>query len=372
MKTIKVAHLSSVHKDGDIRIFHKECVSLAEAGFDVTFILANAEIRTDKGVKIDSVNSVPKSRIERIRKTVRLIYDRALALDADIYHFHDPELLRIGLKLVRKGKIVIYDAHEDTPRQILAKPYLNPFFRRMISFFYEKYENYAAKRMTAIVTVTPHIKRRYERLKCKVVEVSNFPLTSEICPPETIANASDRKKSVCYFGGISYGRGIKQMILAAGISNTELMIAGKWPDGIKENLKDLEGWRNVSDRGFCSRDELTAIKKENIAGLVTLLAEPNHINSYPIKMFEYMSSGLPVISSNFPLWQSIIEGHHCGVCVDPEDPKAIADAISYFANNPEKAREMGENGLKAIREQYNWDIEKKKLIALYHDLFGKV
>ena len=87
-------------------------------------------------------------------------------------------------------------------------------------------------------------------------------------------------------------------------------------------------------------------------------------------MFEYMSAGLPVIASDFPLWREIIAGNDCGLLVDPEDPQAIADAIDTLVNDPEMARRMGENGARTVREKYNWDIEEKKLLALYEEIAG--
>lgn len=368
MKKIKVAHLTSAHKDNDIRIFHKECSSLADAGFDITEIALNGKTRTENGVKIEGVPLILKSRLDRMRKAPKEIYMKALEINADIYHIHDPELLRIGLKLLKKGKIVIYDAHEDTPRQILSKPYLNPFLRKIVSFFYERFENYAAQRMSAIVTVTPRIKNRYDKLNKRVVEVANFPLSNEIESGANDKNISPASQNVIYIGGISYQRGIKEMIIAAGLSDVNLHIAGDWPAGLEKEVSQIAGWDKVVSHGFCSREKLTELKRNNIAGLVTLLPEPNHIDSYPIKMFEYMAAGLPVIASNFPLWKSIIEKNKCGICVDPSNPTEIASAIQFLSENPTKVKEMGENGLKAVHEQYNWDIEKKKLIALYNEL----
>ncbi len=95
---------------------------------------------------------------------------------------------------------------------------------------------------------------------------------------------------------------------------------------------------------------------------------PNHVDAQPNKMFEYMSAGIPVIASDFPLWREIIEGCGCGICVDPLDPKKIAEAIDYLVDNPEIARRMGENGRKAVYDRYNWDVEEKKLLALYDSL----
>ena len=93
---------------------------------------------------------------------------------------------------------------------------------------------------------------------------------------------------------------------------------------------------------------------------------PNHVNALPNKMFEYMSAGLPVIASNFPLWKEIVEGNKCGLTVNPLSPKEIAEAIRYLLAHPEEARKMGENGRKAVLEKYNWDNESRKLMVFYN------
>lgn len=78
-----------------------------------------------------------------------------------------------------------------------------------------------------------------------------------------------------------------------------------------------------------------------------------------------MSAGIPVIASDFPLWKEIVEGSGCGLLVNPLDPEAIAEAIKWLLENPEKAETMGKRGRKAIEECYNWDKESVKLISFY-------
>ena len=107
MRKFKVCHITSAHPDGDVRIFHKECVSLAEEGYDVSLVIPNTESRIDKGVNIVSFIYEPSSRISRFTKSVNLAYKKAIEVNADIYHLHDPELLRIAVKLKKKGKKVI-------------------------------------------------------------------------------------------------------------------------------------------------------------------------------------------------------------------------------------------------------------------------
>jgi glycosyltransferase involved in cell wall biosynthesis len=368
---IKVAHLTSAHADNDIRIFYKECSSLVEAGYDVTEVTLSGSPRTENGVRIISCDFTPKSRFDRMRNAGKKMLQLALSVDADIYHFHDPELLYVGLKLKKKGKIVIYDAHEDTPRQILSKPYLNRPVRKVISFFYERFENYVAKRLSAIVTVTPFIMERYLKVNKRTIQVCNFPLLSEINIDGDNNAPIEKAHKVCYIGGVSLQRGIKEMIQACEISKIQLDVAGKWENGLEEKMAELPGWNNVQILGFLNRQELMDLKNQSIAGMVTLLPEPNHINSYPIKMFEYMSAGIPIIASDFPLWKSIIEKDECGICVNPLDVNAISEALNYLIANPNEAQLMGEKGRIAVTERYNWSIEKDKLLQLYEALLNE-
>jgi glycosyltransferase involved in cell wall biosynthesis len=107
-----------------------------------------------------------------------------------------------------------------------------------------------------------------------------------------------------------------------------------------------------------------------MAGLVTLKPLVNYLDSLPVKMFEYMEAGIPVIASNFPYWKSIVEPIDCGICVDPQDPEAIRKAILELVNNPVKAHEMGKKGREAIWTKYNWSIEEQKLLSFYQRMIN--
>jgi glycosyltransferase involved in cell wall biosynthesis len=369
MSSISVCHLTSVHKDGDVRIFHKECVSLVEAGYRVSLIIPNTYTRIEKDVNIISFEAPKGNRLTRMTKTVNIVYKMAIEVNAEIYHFHDPELLRIAKKLKRKGKKVVYDVHEDLPRQLLSKKYLKPITRRTLSKFIEKYENKVSSKLDAVITATPFIRDRFLKINPNTIDINNFPLEKEIMLKDIIPNNFDTA-NICYIGGLTEIRGIKEVIQAMGsCPNSTLKLAGEFtPIGFRETVKKETGWDRIEELGFISRDEAIQLKSKSIAGIVTFLPEENHINAQPNKIFEYMASGLPVIGSNFPLWKTIIEDNDAGICVDPLNPKEISDAINYLISNPEKAKEMGENGKKMVIEKYNWDNEKKKLIDLYKSL----
>jgi glycosyltransferase involved in cell wall biosynthesis len=110
------------------------------------------------------------------------------------------------------------------------------------------------------------------------------------------------------------------------------------------------------------------ILENSLAGIVTFLPSPNHLEAQPNKMFEYMSAGIPVIASDFPLWREIISGNDCGLLVNPLKPLEIAGAIDYLVNNPAEAKRMGRNGRLAVIEKYNWPMEEKKLLRFYDSI----
>ena len=363
----KVCHITSVHKAQDIRIFHKECSSLAQAGYDVSLVCANAESEDINGVHIIGVKSNVSSRVARALSTVNQVYNRALKVDADIYHLHDPELLRIALKLKKRGKRVIYDVHEDLPRQIMSKYWIPKLLRTSASSLAETYEDFVCGQLDAVACATGYIAKRFGSINNNTFTINNYPLDHEIWSGNETQN---KEKAVCYLGGLSQIRGIRHLVDAMVINaDIRLNLAGPWsPQEFRSELKVSEGWKNVIDLGTVSRKEVGQIMARSIAGLVTFLPEPNHINAQPNKMFEYMSAGLPVIGSDFPLWKEIIEGNKCGLCVDPSSPQAIADAIKYIAENPDEGIQMGKNGRKAVIEKYNWKNEALKLMSLYENL----
>lgn len=127
----------------------------------------------------------------------------------------------------------------------------------------------------------------------------------------------------------------------------------------------MPSWAVVNELGFVDRKGVRDVLGRSFAGLVTLHPVPNYLDALPVKMFEYMAAGIPVIASDFPLWREIIESSQCGVCVNPMKPEEIAQAVDRLVNNPAEARQLGENGRRAVLDRYNWAVEEKKLFQLY-------
>jgi len=360
--------MTSVHALNDTRIFIKECRTLRDAGYDVTLIVQHDKDEIIDGIFIKGIDK-PKNRRERMLKSTRQVYKRALECDADIYHFHDPELIPIGLRLKRRGKKVIYDVHEDVPRQIISKQWIPGPLRKTLSWMIERIENYSAKRFDQIMTATPFIRDRFLVVNERTLDINNYPVLSELYMPN--ADWNSKEKSVCYVGGIGKVRGIHEMVDAIGMTEYSMLLAGSFESAAEREIAvKKNGWSRVNELGYLNRDEVKAVLSRSMVGLVVLHPIPNYINGLPVKMFEYMSAGIPVIASDFPLWKEIIDSNKCGICVDPLDINQIADAIKWVMDNPEQAKWMGANGRRAVEEKYNWEREGSKLQKVYERILA--
>lgn len=362
---LRVVHLTSAHPRNDIRIFAKQCRSLVTDGYDVSLVVADGkgDAYID-GIKIFDVGE-PHGRLNRMFKATRRVFNKAVALDADIYQLHDPELIPFGLKLKRLGKKIVFDSHEDIPKQILSKPYLGPTSLRVLSSAFSIFERYACSQFDGIISATPSIRDKFILINPHTVDINNFPLIGEL---DAAIPWAEKHNEVCYVGGIGAIRGIKEIVRANEFlkSSTRLNLVGCFSEpSIEAEVKSYPGWARVNEFGFLDRYDVRNVMARSIAGVVTFLPFPNHMDSQPNKMFEYMSSGIAVIASNFPCWREIIEGNNCGLCVNPLDPKAIAMAIDYLVMNQGVAKCMGENGRKAVLEKYNWPVQAAKLTDFY-------
>jgi len=366
----RIAHISTAHHRNELRVHLKECNSLSASAYEVFFFVADGlGNQRIANVQVMDVGAV-KGRLDRMLICPWRLMFAARKINACIYHFHDPEILPVAFFLKKNSAAVIYDSHEDVPRAILSRTWIPKWIRGFVSFTFESFENFIARKLTIVVGATPLITNRFRKVGCNSITINNFPLSSEIYQNNL---NKKRVKRICFLGGISLARGVREIIEALDTLDVILTLAGPFdrPE-TKKALSKLPGWRRVDYKGNISREAVMEIMSESMIGMICYLPEPNHINAYPNKLFEYMSAGLPVIASDFPLWREIVEGNRCGICVNPTSPQEIARAVNQLISDNEAAANMGENGKRAVLTTYNWNSEEKKLLNLYAEIISNL
>ena len=365
----RAVHLTSVHPRFDGRIFHKECRSLAMAGYDVIFIAPSTESDTNRdGVKICGVTP-PRNRRERMTRTLWGVYRAAVRANGEIYHFHDPELMPVGLLLRARGKRVIYDVHEDYATDMKDRLWLPSLMRAPAAVAFRVCEAAFTLAFDRVIAVTPAIAGAFPPAKTRLVQ--NFPWKNEFCRAGE-APYEKREPMAVYVGGLADQRGMREMRqaveLAAKQLPIKLVIAGPFNPGARAEFQHDHESRVVEYKGVLDRRQITELLARARVGLAVFHPTPNYANSQPHKLFEYMAAGLPVVASNFPHWQKLIGSPRCGLLVDALNPVAIAEALVWLFRHPAEAAEMGRNGRRAVAEKFNWERESECLIATYVEL----
>ncbi|MFT4101210.1 MAG: glycosyltransferase [Burkholderiaceae bacterium] len=372
--SIRICHFSTVHSGVEIRIVRKELASLARAGYEAWLVIpgtaADVEEAARLGIRMIALSE--PSQGQRLRRATTLAA-RAFRLvrdtGAQIVHFHDPELIPVGLALKAIGRHVIMDSHEDLKNQILYKYWIRPSIRKTIAAIARRAELFAARRFDGIVGALPYHEQIFGRDARRLAIVRNFPLDGELDGADAEGDWSSRTH-VAYVGSISRVRGIFELVHALPRAGTRLLLAGRFSSRAeRDEVVEDPGWSMVDELGYVDRVGIRDALHRSFAGICTLYPIPNHVHSEPIKLFEYMAAGIPVvISSTVPGWRQVVEDSRCGLCVDPKDPVAVAEAIRHLREHPDEAQRMGRNGRAAALAAYSWSAQAKGLVALYQSI----
>lgn len=368
---MRVCHVTSAHLRYDLRIFQKECVSLAKAGYEV-YLVVNDDIDDEvkDGVHIVSARYKYSGRIDRIFNSVKCILRKAMDVNAEVYHLHDPELLQIANNFLDSGKKVIFDAHEDTEMQILDKPYIPKLLRLPIAKVYTAFLNSRLRRITGIISVTPSLIEKLKRLNKNTIMVTNYPILDTHISFD--GNGDSRGKYVFFAGGISEQWCHENIAAAAAqLKDIQYVFAGKGTEEYIEKICSIGDINKIEYLGVIPHERVAEYYEGAIAGMAICSAtqQVGHEGTLGnTKLFEIMKAGKPVICSDLRLWKEIVEEYQCGICVNSNDVSAIVSAIMYILSYPEEALIMGENGRRAVYEKYNWKSEEKKLLQLYESI----
>lgn len=374
IKKGKIVHLSSVHARYDNRILLKECVSLVNAGYDVTLYISDGEKDENfKGVKIINIGT-KRSILQRFTRTIPKMLKTAIQKRADVYHFHDPELIPVGLILRILGYKVIYDIHEDYTTAIRQKRYLNSLAAKIISFAFDFFERFSAHFFINIIAEKYYINRFP-----KSTPILNYPIFSEeVSTFPNLGKESRILKKLLYTGNITLDRGAENHAkMLRELEDIELTMIGKCDKHIAKIIEDEVG----EERGrltligvdvFVNPDDIDKKYKNEmwLAGIALFPKTAHYDKKELTKFFEYMKYGLPIICSDFSAWKTLVEDNNIGIAVDPNNLAEIGNAIEKLHNNPTLYNEMSENGIKLVRSTFNWVKEEQKLIRLYKTIMA--
>lgn len=376
-RSVTAVHLTVIHQPYDVRIFHKECTTLSAAGYDVHLLAHDAADGAVDGVHMHPIPP-PTWRIRGLRGVQRLYraFKTAASLKPTICHFHDPELIPVGIALKMRRVQVLYDVHEDKPREILTLAGTSRGARVLAhvrSVVFAGLEAAAARIFDGFIVAIPSIRTRFP--SSRTVLVRNVPRLEEF--DRNRGPSADRPRErpnvVVYAGGLSRVRGLREMVSAVQLLppklDARLLLLGS-PTGEEARLElaRLKGTQGVEFGGWQSREALAQDLARAKIGLLLFHPAPDHVLALPNKLFEYMAAGLPIVASDFPLWREIIEAERCGVLVDPLDPRSIADGIRLLLESPDEAHAMGQRGRAAVEQRYNWATESAGLLSLYRSV----
>ncbi|NLK93515.1 MAG: glycosyltransferase family 4 protein [Bacteroidales bacterium] len=350
----------------------KQCKSLAKRGYDVTLLVNDSlEDEIIDGVQIVSTCFTPTNRFERMILSRKYIRKKAIEINADIYHLHDPDLLALALHLKKNKKNVVFDSHEDYVLAINEKTWIPKIIRPLVKYLYKVYEKHIIKKIDGAVVCYHWTEERYRGYLDKVRMILNFPVVKD----EILLRETDHtKRAVSFAGGISSQWCHKEILQAIGkLDNVRYELAGKLKGKYGEDLQLMEEWKKVNYHGVISYEEvLDKVYSNSSIGMALLdyisQCKGGVGNLSNTKFFEYMYMGLPLVCTDFVLWEEIITEEKCGICVNPHDIEEISKAIHYLLSNPQNAEKMGENGRKAVISKYNWQSQEIKLFELYDEL----
>lgn len=367
----RVCHISTVHPSNDSRVFWREAVGLAGLGYDVTLVARADHDRVDHGVRVIGLPTY-RRRLTRMTVGVARAFRAGLRSKAEVVHLHDPELIPLIPAFRLMGRRVVYDAHEWLSRQVAAKDYLGPVTRAITTRSSRGLETFVGRAASHVVTVNAACAAIYPA--AKVTVVANYPDLAQFDAPPTDSTVGS-PPSFAYVGTISAARGIREMVDALPIVNAtdpaRLTVVGEFrSQTLRDEVGQSAGWQYVDYPGRVPHEQVSGYLRSAVAGLATLLPTPNHLISSPVKVFEYLAMGLPVIISDFPAWREMLDGVDCAIWVDPTQSEAIAEAMRTLLRDPERRAAMGLAARRAIVERFNWSTQLDNLATVYRAMLA--
>jgi glycosyltransferase involved in cell wall biosynthesis len=366
-----IAVISTVHETYDTRIFYKQIASL-RASYEIVYFSP-----ASGAPEYDWIVPLPKSRSKLGRLRTQLALIRKLRhCSADLYLLHDPELLPLGIVLKCLGKKVVWDMHEDTYNDIKTKSYLKPITRSIVALIYKLFQSISYRLFDGFILAEDGY-GCYFGHGARFCVVHNYPLLERLSRYQEVAK---NPGTIVYIGSIAANRGIFQLLdlvarLQPDFPSITLQLIGPFSDerleaSVRRHIRERNIDGNVQVRGPMKNIDAYGELAKCMVGLALLLPEPNFTKSLPTKMFEYMALGLPVVVSNFPLWESIVKNHNAGAAVDPFDTGSASEAVRRLLSDQDLYASLSRNARQAA-QQYSWETENMILQNFLGNILAK-
>ena len=379
----KVMFMSSVHRWDDPRIFHKEAAELKK--FYLVEVHATAPFKY-KDVDGIGVYGLPpyRWRVCRCFNWLRLTV-RSLRAGADVFHFHDPELIPLGIFLkLFTNKKVIYDIHEHNEATLLSREWIPAPLRRPAAWLVDKIELASASCFNGLIVADNELAVKFN--KAKAIEVvRNFPsasfgegyLEQRKCEAERPVN---REPVVIYVGVLGVERGLETVLEAmpmirSTFPTVKCLLVGRvnykgLAPCYSDNLDEYLSSGNITVTGQVDYDQVMRYLAQSDVGWTPFPPITKHRWGIGTKLTEYMAMSLPVVASDYGEGAEVVKNEKCGLLVPPQDPAAHARAISLLLADRSLARALGCSGREAFQESYTWERQAVKLARFYKRLLG--
>ena len=375
----RVCILSSVHLALDNRVFYREAQSLRRAGYDVTLIAVHEQDEVRDGVRILALPRVRRWQRPFLWLT---LLRRAIATKADLFHFHDPELLLVTPWLRwLTGRPTIYDVHEVYADFIEVKDYIPAWLRHPLAWTFRWLEPLLARLQSAFIFADEEIAVAFASIGRPQATLYNFPSRSFVeTAIAATCDAGPREPVILYLGGMERNRGSRLLIEAfyqvwKALPRARLLLVGHFePPFLEQEVKAHAKQRGIEQAltvtGRVPFEQIGEYLKRASVGWVTWQPKAKNRKNIPTKLFEYMAYGLPVVSSDLDSTRSfVLEGEN-GHLVTAGNPAEHAHAILQLLNHPQAAASMGRKGQEMVRTFYNWGEMERRLLALYEEVLS--
>jgi len=372
LKSKKVVLFSTVHKILDTRISYRMANTLAENGYKVKLYAVESDKPDIKNVEIIPLKKY-RSRFKRFILSLAIFF-RLIRDNADIYHFHDPELIPTSIFLSLVGKKVIYDSHEHYPDVLIDRYWIPKPAKKIIASLYNLFEYIGLKLFAGMIVADEMNETKYKNKSINLALIHNYPLEEIILSEEEFEN-KENNHTLLYLGKIFEIRGIDNLLKMVSIVKNEVpqiklrLVGESYLSTYKQELLKkiqvlgIEEYVSIEEAvPYCNIKEVT---KNSDIGLMIFRPTLNNMQITPNKMFEYMAGGLPIVASDFPAMGSIIRQENCGLLVNPENLQEISDKIKKLLKEKDLRKKLAYNGYKAAVKKYNWKAESKKLTEFY-------